>query len=75
MIPQEVMEVTAAEHLVLIFKTAQPYRTTDVYTDHWYSKFAPWLLEWFLLAACVGLPILTHKAVRRGARNALDGLC
>jgi len=54
-------------------ENGQPYRPTDVYTDHWYSKFALWLLEWFFLAACVGLPILTHKAVRRGARNALDG--
>jgi hypothetical protein len=54
-------------------ENGQPYRATDVYTDHWYSKFALWLLEWFFLAACVGLPILTHKAVRRGARNSLDG--
>jgi hypothetical protein len=53
-------------------ENGQPYRPTDVYTDHWYSKFALWLLEWFFLAACVGLPILTHKAVLRGARNALD---
>jgi hypothetical protein len=49
----------------------RPYTPTDVYTDHWYSKFALWLLEWLFLGACVGLPILTHKAVRRGSKRAL----
>jgi hypothetical protein len=54
-------------------ENGRPYRPTDVYTDHWYSRFMLRLLEWFFLAACVGLPILTHKAARQGARNALDG--
>jgi hypothetical protein len=54
-------------------ENGQPYRPTDVYTDHWYSRFMLHLLELFFCAACFGLPLLTHKAVRRGARNALDG--
>jgi hypothetical protein len=47
-------------------ENGQPYRPTDVYTDHWYSKFALWLLEWLFIFACFGLPFLTHKAVKRG---------
>jgi hypothetical protein len=44
-----------------------PFRTTTVFTDQWYTRYALGLFEWTFILACFGLPALTHIAVKRGS--------